>query len=707
MHMKYFLLTFLITSLTTGSAFSQNLTADQVYKKTTNAIVTIYTFDRNENPISQGSGVVLNQKGWVVTNYHVYNGADKIIVKHGNKIVPYSEIIAYNQDKDILILKINDRSFPSIPVGNSDILKIGQKIYAIGSPLGLENTISEGIISGLRQSQNKNFIQISAAISSGSSGGAVLNTKGELIAITTSTITKGQNLNFAIPVNEILNLQKNNTTGTNTKITRNYPNNNSILFPIQINNTFGFIDKNGSLLVEPRFEDAREFHDGLAGVKVNGKWGYIDYSGNIVIQPTLSAPYIFENGFAPFKSNGLYGFIDKRGNIAIPPKFSDVRGFSEGLALVTETQGSDKKYGYINIKGEYVITPQFSKAGSFNQGLAPALKSYVDGYTFINKNGIAVLKLNPKYVTVEDFSEGFAVVGSLDERLNPYWKIIDKKGTEVSPALYYSPNKCKEGLFSVTKDDKWGFINSKGEIVVYPQFEFAWDFSEGLAGVQIGKKYGFIDKSGTLAIPATFDFVAPFQYGLAMVKVGNSWNYINKQGQLLFGSSSKNEKPITQNEDKDGFKSLKIGDAYSKYSSSLTLLNTNSQTGTKTYNYRPTDYDLYNVFNVKMDKILLTFNKSDQLVDITLIKSYRNSTSMEDAFDDSKNLDPYFNNLFGKPIGKVDVNTSKELKLGRVWGNSRITVKQFVEDYGISNGSDLKITITDNNFVRQQINQGF
>ncbi len=94
-------------------------------------------------------------------------------------------------------------------------------------------------------------------------------------------------------------------------------------------------------------------------------------------------------------------------------------------------------------------------------------------------------------------------------------------------------------------------------------------------------------------------------------------------------------------------------------------------------------------------------------MDISIIKSYKNSTSLENAIDASKNLDSYFNNLFGRPTGKVDVNTSEELKIGRVWSNSRITVKQYVEDYGISNGSNLKISITYNDFIRQKLNQGF
>lgn len=201
--------TFLFVSFLNG-AIGQELSAEKIYKNTSDAVVTILTFDANNNPLSQGSGVVLNDKGWIVTNYHVYAGSEKIVVKHKNKIVEYTSIIGLDVEKDILILKIANNTFPHIVIGNSTLLKIGQKIYAIGSPMGLENTITEGIISGLRSGteMSKDFIQISAAISHGSSGGAVLDTKGKLIGISTSTVTDGQNLNFAIPINEVLRIYK-------------------------------------------------------------------------------------------------------------------------------------------------------------------------------------------------------------------------------------------------------------------------------------------------------------------------------------------------------------------------------------------------------------------------------------------------------------------------------------------------------------------
>ena len=189
--------------------YNQTLTAEQIYKKVANTVVVIHAYDYNNELSKQGSGVILNNKGYVVTNYHVLAGCDRLEILHNKEIVPYVDIIGIDVEKDILILKIEAKKFPSIKIGNSKSLNIGQRVYAIGSPLGFENTISEGIISGLRsyEEYEKDFIQITASISSGSSGGAVVNDKGELIGISTLTAKEGQNLNFAIPIDAVLDVE--------------------------------------------------------------------------------------------------------------------------------------------------------------------------------------------------------------------------------------------------------------------------------------------------------------------------------------------------------------------------------------------------------------------------------------------------------------------------------------------------------------------
>lgn len=207
--------------------FSQDLTADQIFEKVNDAIVVIYSYDFDGLKHGQGSGIILNSKGIIVTNYHIFAGCERIEVKKHDTLIVTSGIIGASIEKDVLIIKIDDSKYPEIPVAEETNLKVGQKVYAVGSPLGFENTMSEGIISGLRElkefeERKNNFIQITASASPGSSGGAVLNSKGELIGMIKMGVEEGENMNFAIPVSDIMIVNEGATLDKKTLETLNF-----------------------------------------------------------------------------------------------------------------------------------------------------------------------------------------------------------------------------------------------------------------------------------------------------------------------------------------------------------------------------------------------------------------------------------------------------------------------------------------------------
>lgn len=181
---------------------ADELTPDKIFEKVDNSIVVVLAYD-NQGNIFQGSGVVISD-GIIVTNHHVCKDASRIDIKHYSKEIKNVSIYKYDAVKDILFLKTDDRSFRPITPGSSNQLKSGQRIYAVGSPEGYENSISEGIVSGFRTDENNvKLIQMTCPITDGSSGGAVLNSRGELIGISVSGQHEGA-LYFAIPVNDIL-----------------------------------------------------------------------------------------------------------------------------------------------------------------------------------------------------------------------------------------------------------------------------------------------------------------------------------------------------------------------------------------------------------------------------------------------------------------------------------------------------------------------
>lgn len=169
------------------------------------SVVMLKVFDPNNQCFKTGSGVIISDKGYVLTNFHVVSGGHHygILLEEESDIFYTDELIKYHRDYDLAILRMEKRRTP-IPIADrSTALVRGQKVVAIGSPLGLFNSVSDGIISGFRQIDDVDMIQFTAPISHGSSGGAVLNMAGEIIGISTAGIDQGQNINLAVSYESI------------------------------------------------------------------------------------------------------------------------------------------------------------------------------------------------------------------------------------------------------------------------------------------------------------------------------------------------------------------------------------------------------------------------------------------------------------------------------------------------------------------------
>ena len=154
-----------------------------------------------------GSGFFVRQD-LVATNYHVIEGAARGTAKLVGKSTKYTieGVTATNTYNDLVLLKVSASGIKPLPLGNSDRVKIGERVYVVGNPKGLEGTFSDGIISSKRGGYSNQRLQMTAPISPGSSGGPVLNTRGEVIGISFMMVEGGQNLNFAIASNHLKTL---------------------------------------------------------------------------------------------------------------------------------------------------------------------------------------------------------------------------------------------------------------------------------------------------------------------------------------------------------------------------------------------------------------------------------------------------------------------------------------------------------------------
>jgi hypothetical protein len=363
------------------------------------------------------------------------------------------------------------------------------------------------------------------------------------------------------------------------------------LFVVIVNDKRGYIDRSGNIVIEPQFDGAGDFSEGLAVVatRKNGyAEGYIDETGKIVIEPRFDKAGEFSEGLAPVgfdqdkrevtlgsntyvtsSSHPSYkwGYIDRTGKYIAEPKYSIALGFSEGLAVVKESEG---KYGFIDRTGKTAIPQQYEFADSFSEGLACVM---INGkYGFIDKSGNVAIRAqfsSPGY-----FREGLAavrvggkmldhkqyrIIGSLGGR----YVYIDKTGTpviklsgDVGSAAHFSEGLASVGVIGKHDYTCKGYIDKTGKFVIEPRFSTAEDFSEGLALIILNpdfgfpyEGFGFIDRTGRIVLtfkyPSDYTMVNNFAGSLAWVETGGNsmdfrnaqYGYIDKSGIVIWTPS--------------------------------------------------------------------------------------------------------------------------------------------------------------------------
>lgn len=191
------------------SIFAQD--ARTIAKTVLPSVVLLEMHDIDDKPISQGSGFFVKQD-IIATNFHVIDGASKGYVKlQGSKYLkPIEGVVAYDREIDLALLKVSGIKGTPLAFASVAKVEVGQDVFALGSPKGLEGTISPGIVSSkLRDTGREKLIQITAPISPGSSGGPVVNKQGQVIGVAVASLKEGQNLNFAIPASYLSEMMDN------------------------------------------------------------------------------------------------------------------------------------------------------------------------------------------------------------------------------------------------------------------------------------------------------------------------------------------------------------------------------------------------------------------------------------------------------------------------------------------------------------------
>jgi hypothetical protein len=315
-------------------------------------------------------------------------------------------------------------------------------------------------------------------------------------------------------------------------------NNTVKLYPVLVDGDWGYINNEGKIVLEPDFQNAAPFYDGLAAVRESWGWKYINSKGDITIEGNFNEIRRFSGGKAAVRFDGRWGYINKSGHFVINPKYRSASSFSDGRAFVRSINYSD--FYYIDENGdrvESVNTPSdmdYIEENEFRNGRA--LISDDDLFGYINKNGETIIDL--KYPEARPFSDKLAAV-----KISDRWGFIDLSGQVSISPQYISVGDFGNGLAPARKNsNSFGYINRSGEFAINEKFQQAGTFTEERAPVMINNKWTFIDKDGKQISAPKFDEVEPFHNGLARVtiydtvgeEIEENYGYINKSGSYVW-----------------------------------------------------------------------------------------------------------------------------------------------------------------------------
>ena len=342
-----------------------------------------------------------------------------------------------------------------------------------------------------------------------------------------------------------------------------------MLFPIVKDGKWGYMNEKGKVVIEPKYQLAWDFSEGLATVALDALRGYIDQTGNLVIPTKFGWAGKFCEGLARvnfhkgrfgthiewYRAVAGVGFIDKTGKTVTQEAYSTgLSDFSEGVAWIVG--------GYIGKDGKKI--PFEGEEGSrFSEGMAAARKGSLWGYIDHSMKFV----VQPEFTAAREFSEGLAAVmipgtpppedanalKDWQKNVKSKWGFIDKTGKVVIPGQFVDAGRFSEGRAPVLPEldvqdaggsssgslsggagKTWGYVDKDGIMAVKPQFDYAWPFSEGFGRVLVGGKFGYVDKNGKFAVEPKYDTAWEFSKGLARVGMGDKEGYINHDGKYVW-----------------------------------------------------------------------------------------------------------------------------------------------------------------------------
>ncbi len=302
------------------------------------------------------------------------------------------------------------------------------------------------------------------------------------------------------------------------------------LYPVNVNNWWGYMNQRGNLVVFPRYDWVDDFYDSLARAVLDGKTGYIKGNGDWILDPIYPYADRFQEGRAIVGDGEHFGFIEQSGKLLVPVRLDGALRFKDGLAAVMK----DGLCGFINVAGDLEIPLRYTSARSFHEGFAavswPGPEGTPDRLGYINRRGrIAFSDTTGSVLELGDFHDGLARV-----RGGEKWGYLGRNWKLSINARFDDARDFTNGIAAVRIDKRWGFIDKRGRLVIQPIYDHADDLDDILVMVTLDGKIGYTNRIAKYGITPQFDTARPFFNNYARVGVEPAFAYITSNGKPVW-----------------------------------------------------------------------------------------------------------------------------------------------------------------------------
>ena len=299
---------------------------------------------------------------------------------------------------------------------------------------------------------------------------------------------------------------------------------------------WGYAGLDGKLIIEPKFKASNKFSEqGSALVVSRNVYSIINLQAEVITTEVKVRPYVntwtgaaksFSDGYLVVTEYEKWGCLSYDGKLTIPIKYDRLTDFNGGYALAE----LDKKFYVLDKKGTEtpVDAPDIKEIKHFSEGLG-IIEVKGKKWGFVDDNG--KIAIEPQYKGVGYFSAGLAWARTADGKIG----YINKKGEWVIEPQFYAVKAfdLESGLAAIEADNRWGYVDTKGNIIFFDETEKIYNFSEGLAIGRKNGKIGFLNNKGQWAIQPQFDSARPFKNGYAAAEIKNLWGIIDKEGNWI------------------------------------------------------------------------------------------------------------------------------------------------------------------------------